>query len=159
MKIKITKITDEKLMREACEFTSGKRNNVSLDRMYRSGHSPSRTQMFVVRMYDIPYYSSVHFCRHKIGVEHFVKSSRAIRDIESIDQRSPVNHMMLINAQSLINMSHMRLCSNADLEVQNIMCLIKNQIKEIDKDLAEYLVPSCQYKNRCDEFKSCGRVK
>lgn len=44
-------------------------------RILDAGHSPIRTLMFTVRM-EIPYYVSVHFVRHKVGVEHYVRSQR-----------------------------------------------------------------------------------
>ena len=154
MDIKVTKITDESLMRKACSFTSGKESKASLKKMYASEHSPCRTQMFVVEMIGIPTYASVHYTRHHIGVEHFVKSNRDKDEV--ITRDTPVNHMMLINAQALMNMARKRLCHKADYTVQCIMTAICDEISEIDKALCSCLMPDCEYKKRCTEFKPCG---
>ena len=44
-------------------------------RLLLSEHSPIRTLNFCIKM-QIPYYVSVHFCRHFTGVTHFVQSQR-----------------------------------------------------------------------------------
>ena len=50
-----------------------------------SEHSPIRYLRFIIRM-EIPYCNSVHFVRHKLGVEHFVQSQR--NDRQDIGQDS-----------------------------------------------------------------------
>ena len=80
MRITVTKLTDKSLVDRACSFTAGSSVEVkSLYKMYKSEHSPIRTQMFWIEMEDIPTFVSVHLVRHKIGVEHFVKSNRLDR--------------------------------------------------------------------------------
>lgn len=62
--VKVAKITDELLLHIANEFTSGKESKQSLKSAYRFGHSTIRTQIFLVRLYDIPQYVSYHFRTH-----------------------------------------------------------------------------------------------
>ena len=63
-KVEIEKLTDERLLHIANEFTSGKESKQSLKSAYRFGHSTIRTQIFLVRLYDIPQYVAYHFRTH-----------------------------------------------------------------------------------------------
>lgn len=63
-KIEVTKLTDESLLRIANEFTSGKESKQSLKSAYRFGHTTIRTQIFFVRLYDVPQYVAYHFRTH-----------------------------------------------------------------------------------------------
>lgn len=161
MDIKITPLTDTSLMNKAAAFTSGKDVNISnKEKWYTSEHSPIRTQMFWIEMYDMPTFVSVHLVRHKIGVEHFVRSNREDRggNIEA-NRYTPINHAMLINAQALITMSRKRLCKKASEETRGVFQEIKDKIGGIDIDLYNCMVPECQYRGRCTELKSCRGVE
>lgn len=159
MRITARKITDEWLMRQACDFTRGNlepTSQMTLDAMYRCEHSPARTQLFTIEMRDIPTYVSVHLTRHKVGVEHFVQSNRN-RDNTAIHRDTPINHMMLLNAQALINMSLVRLCRSADLQTRTVWVHVRNAVHTVDPDLAKYMVPKCTYRGSvCHELKPCG---
>ena len=159
MNITVTKITGKSLVDLACSYTAGQPVDVkSMHRMYKAEHSPIRTQLFLIEMHDIPTFVSVHLVRHKIGVEHYVRSNREDRGGNSqADRLTPVDHMMFINAQSLINMSRKRLCSQASIETQRVMTEIKHLIRKQDPALADAMVADCEYRNGCYEFRSCGR--
>jgi len=156
MKITVTKITDDALMRLACSYTINAESKMTLDKIYRCEHSPMRTQLFTVEMVGIPTFVSVHFVRHKHGVEHFVKSNRDDRGGEKADRDTPVNHLMLCNAQALINMARKRLCSKAHKETINAMIYIREAVREVDPDLAIFMVRECEYRQGCNELRSCG---
>ncbi len=126
------------------------------EKMIRAEHSPMRTLMFTIEMRDIPYFSSVHFVRHKFGVEHYVKSQRVNPERGGERQDALVNHIMDINAQALINMARKRLCTRADPVTRSIMEQIKAAVTEKDPIIGKYLVPDCVYRGGCFEFKSCG---
>ena len=154
----VTKVTDVELMRKACAFTINKDSKMSLKNIYKCEHSPMRTQMFTVEMYNIPTFVSVHFVRHKIWCEHFVKTNRDDRESYTGDNGrwQPVNHMMFCNSQALITMAQSRLCLKSHIETVKIMELIKSSVKLVDPDLYEYMVPKCLYRNGCYELKTCG---
>lgn len=159
MKIIVKKLTDESLMRRACEFTINfQETKMSLYKMYEMEHSPMRTQMFWIEMTDIPTFVSVHFRTHSAGITHFVKSNREDRPGHTGDlgRWQPVNHAMILNAESLINLSKKRLCRKAHEKTVFVMAAIKEAIKMVDKDLPEYMVPNCVYRNKCSEPKPCG---
>lgn len=125
-----------------------------------SEHSPLRTLMFTIEMKDIPYCNSVHFVRHKFGVEHYVKSQRSNKNREEEPQGALVNHIMDINAQALIFMSRKRLCSKADEKTRKIMIMIRRKIIELCPEFNDFLIPECLYRGGiCHEFKSCGFCK
>lgn len=135
-------------------------------RMLKSEHSPIRALMFDVQILGIPYPASVHLSRHKVGVEHYVSTSRP--DItgkpRSID--ALVNHRMIANAQALISMARRRLCTNASEETREAMELVRDAVREAVSNASgfEYgqllgyaMVPDCEYRGGCHELKCCGR--
>ena len=124
----------------------------------RCEHSPIRTLMFTIRMNNIPYCNSVHFVRHKYGVEHYVQSQRKETDRGAIRQDAPVTHIMDINMQELIFMAHKRLCHKADPVTRKIMLQICKQIDDLEPETyCGFLVPACRYDERnCREIKPCG---
>jgi len=125
----------------------------------KSEHSPIRVATYRVYMENIPYWVSVHFSRHKIGVEHFITSRRS--DITG-KERSPndlVNHEMILNAQALITMARKRLCFKASPETRVVMQAIKKSLQEPDAVLSWYLAPDCVYRNGCNELSPCGKME
>lgn len=159
MKVTVEKLTDPTLMQEACEFTMhGAKSNMTLEKIYKCRHSPMRTQMFVVRMYDIPTFVSVHLVRHKIGCEHYVTSNRDDRGgSKEEDRYTPVNHMMLVNAESLITLAHKRLCLKTHVLTRKVMELICLAVGDVDEDLLVHLTPLCVYRSGvCQELKCCS---
>jgi len=164
MKIYCHKLTEERIMRRACEFTMRleKESKISLASIYRCEHSPMRTQIFWIELIDIPSFVSVHLVRHKIGVEHFVGSKRddlSGEAPESVNRLSPVCHAMFINAQALVQMSHQRLCNKAHKQTIEVMEKIRCAVGKVDKELAKRMVPKCIYRGGCYETKGCGRSK
>ena len=128
------------------------------NKILRSEHSPIRTLMFTIKMNNIPYCNSVHFVRHKFGVEHYVQSQRKEIDRGAARQDSPVTHIMDINMQELIFMAHKRLCQKADPVTREIMKAICKEIEDRESETyCGFLVPACGYNERnCREFKPCG---
>lgn len=79
-KVSVTKLTDEGLMRRACEMTVNGTSRQTLASMYRSEHSPSRTQIFWIELKDIPLFVSTHLIRHHVGSQPFQLTCRDDRD-------------------------------------------------------------------------------
>lgn len=132
-------------------------------KMLKCQHSPIRTLMFTIHLIDIPYWVSVHFVRHKFGIEHYVRSQRNDRqsqyDRNSAPQNAPVNHIMEVNAQELIYMAQKRLCSKAALETKETMLAIVDEVVKLCPEFKQFLVPQCAYLGKCPEIRSCGMVK
>lgn len=130
------------------------------ERLIKAEHSPLRELWFGIRM-EIPYYVSVHYVRHHIGVNHYIQSQRNDRqknyDRTKAPQDAMVSHIMSVNAQELVFMSHKRLCNQADPFTRAVMKEIVRQVVEICPEFKEVLIPLCKYRNGlCSEFYPCG---
>lgn len=124
-------------------------------------HSPIRLLTYKWTWHDIPYWVSVHLVRHKIGIEHFVKSSRTDRtgiDRNELPQDTPVNHTCVANAQALINISRKRMCAKASIETQHAWMMLREEIAKVEPLLAEAMMPDCVYRGDCYEMESCGMI-
>lgn len=123
-------------------------------------HSPIRTLMFTIKM-EIPYWVSVHYVRHKYGVEHFVRSQRTDRTGENRDEKRQdemVTHIMDINAQELMFMARRRLCMMASVETRQVMHMIREQVLEVCPEFEDVLEPMCERNGGvCYEMQGCGR--
>jgi hypothetical protein len=123
-------------------------------------HSPIRTIQYKWKWSNIPYWVSVHFVRHWLGIVHFVKTSRTDRTAINRDellQNNPISHECEANLQALINISRKRLCQKASTETQLAWLEVVNEVSKKDKTLASILVPECIYRGFCPEGKSsCG---
>lgn len=78
--ISVKKVTDDSLMREACEMTFNGTSKQSLLSIYKSEHSPARTQLFWVTCKNIPLFISTHLLRHHVGSIPFQLTCRDDRD-------------------------------------------------------------------------------
>lgn len=74
--VKVRKLTDEELMRETCEMTFLGKSKQSLLSMYKSEHSPARSQMFWVVCENIPLFISTHLLRHHVGSQPYQLTCR-----------------------------------------------------------------------------------
>lgn len=130
-------------------------------KIIESEHSPLRELWFGFKMI-IPYWVSVHFVRHHIGVNHYVQSQRNDRQNKYNRNEAPqgemVSHIMSLNAQELVFMAHKRLCMQASQETRDVMKLICDLVIEKCPGFESVLVPLCEYRNgKCTEFYPCGK--
>ena len=118
-------------------------------------HSPIRMLHFVFELRDIPYWVSVHLCRHVHAVP-FVKSQRNDRqdqyDRNSARQDAPVNMMWEMNAEELCVIANKRLCKMASEETRNVVYEMCNLVKEVMPEFEDVLVPACMYNGKCHEI-------
>ena len=128
-------------------------------RILLSEHSPIRQMTFKWKWTNLKYWVSVHFVRHKIGIEHFVSTQRTDRtgvNREEIPQSALVMHECFANAQALIFISRKRLCRQASPETTVAWQMVLDEIKNCEPELYQVCVPECVYRGFCPEFKSCG---
>ena len=188
--VSVKKVTDEDLMRSACEMTFLGKSHQSLLSIYKAEHSPARTQMFWVTFHNIPLASSTHLIRHHVGSLPFQLTCRddrqggnpglpnkvdeiiqlisegeldaAIKKLEwlkdNTDRQTPVNLGLFINAQSLIDISKLRLCTGqVHAETYIIYNKVREAMKEVDPALAKMMVRKCVYRGGiCGEPRCCG---
>ena len=124
-------------------------------------HSPIRKLKIKWKWVELPYWVSVHIVRHKIGIEHFVRSQRT--DLTGIDrsektQSAKVEHEVEANAQAMINVSRKRLCNKAHDKTQKAWLYVVNRLQAYEPELASVCVRECVYRGFCPEMKSCGYV-
>lgn len=131
-------------------------------------HSPIRQLLYKWKWSDLPYWVSVHFVRHWLGIIHFVSTQRDDRSTTANQTRTTrgssrqdvcVKHECEANAQALINISRKRLCNCASKETRQAWALVVNEIRSEDPVLGSVLVPECVYRGFCPEMKSCGYVE
>lgn len=130
-------------------------------RILLAQHSPIRKLQFNWKWYGLPSWVSVHFVRHKFGIEHWVSTQRSDRtgvDRSKKPQDTPVNHECLANAESIMFISRRRLCNCASPETRQAWRSVVSEIAKVDEAVASCCVPECVYRGFCPEFKSCGYV-
>ncbi len=151
-------------IKNATMTTIGKNTGKYPDRTWklkliRAEHSPIRKLVFSWKWVDLPYWISVHIVRHKIGIEHFVKTQRSDRtgvDRAELPQGTFVDHECCANAQALITISRKRLCSCASPETRQAWQLVKDEVRKIEPELAHCMVKECIYRGFCPEMFGCG---
>ncbi len=130
-------------------------------RILLAEHSPIRKLNFNWKWLDLPYWVSVHFVRHKYGIEHFVSTQRSDRtgeDRTAKTQDAPVMHECFANAQAVMFISRRRLCNQASPETRAAWRLVVDEIAKVEPEVASCCVPECVYRGFCPEFKCCGFV-
>ena len=189
MEVTVRKYTDEALMRRACEMTFNGKSHQSLLSIYKSEHSPARTQLFWIEFVDVPLFVATHFIRHHVGVVPFELSRRddrsndvtfdvAIKSVNdqltdlldhilkgekdiaqcliAVIQNELVKLGLCINAQSLIDMSKLRLCNMAHVLTIKAMREVKAEVAKVDESLAKMMVRKCVYRGGiCGEPHPC----
>lgn len=130
-----------------------------------SEHSPIRSLEIIWEWRDLPYWISVHFVRHHIGITHYVSSQRndiqKLYDRRKAPQDSLVNHRCVANFQAILNISRARLCICASKETRQAWNSFLDAIKEVEPELYRCCTKPCVYQNGlCKEvFKPCGYNK
>lgn len=74
--VSVRKLTDDELMREACESTFLGKSRATLADIYKAEHSPARTQLFWVTLKNVPLFISTHLIRHHVGSVPFQLTCR-----------------------------------------------------------------------------------
>ena len=124
-------------------------------------HSPIRSLKFLITMKDLQYWVSVHFVRHKVGVDHYISTQRTDRtgiERDNLPQGALVSHTMDANAQALIYMARKRLCNQASVETRQAFKAVKEEVAKYEPELASVMVRECVYRGFCPEMKCCGYV-
>lgn len=129
-------------------------------RLVEAEHSPMRELWFGLRL-EVPYWVSVHFVRHHIGVNHYVQTQRSDRTNVGRNfkpQGETVSHILSVNAQELVFMAHKRLCRQASPETRQVMQMIVDEVVKVAPYMKTVLVPLCAYRNgKCTEMFPCNK--
>ena len=160
MYIEIEKLTSLQNAKEVINFSKkGFESKLkSLSKLYASEHSPMYSQVYIIRLFDIPYHVHVHILTHKNNfILHCTTTNRPDKTFKERSANDTVNMIIYCNAKKIVDMMLKRLCFNATSETTQVLNLIKQKL-EYDKDeLAMFCVSKCVYRNGlCGEFESCG---
>ncbi len=131
-------------------------------RILLAEHSPIRKLKIGWKWESLKYWVSVHFVRHKIGIEHWVQTQRTDRTGTNRDnkpQDAEVLHECEANVQALINISRKRLCRQAAKETREAWHSVLVEVAKIEPGVVAVCVPECIYRGFCPEFHSCGYAK
>ena len=126
-------------------------------------HSPIRYLKFSFDLIGIPYWVSVHLCRH-VHAQPYVRSQRNDRqdeyDRNRAPQDAPVNMILDVNAEELMVIANKRLCNQASLETHAVVRRMCDLVEERCPEFKGLLVPMCEYCGGvCHEMKPCGRAE
>lgn len=147
--VTVKKLTDEELMRRACEMTFNGTSHQSLASIYKSEHSPARTQLFWIEAKHIPLFISTHLLRHHVGSIPFQLSCRDDRNggnisfperiskvkdrINQAQEYSQIGDWMASNAQNEVAINELDwLLENADRQTPVNLGLLVNAQSLID---------------------------
>lgn len=73
------------------------------------------------------------------------------------NRHAPTSMALKLNAEEIINISKVRLCSKASEETREVWKVVVDKIREIDPDLVKHCQPTCVFRGGiCPEPKSCG---
>ena len=115
-------------------------------KLLRARHSPIRELRFVFLLTDVPYWVSVHLCRH-IHAQPYVKTQRNDRqgeyDRDTAPQGALVNMMWSMGAEELITIANKRLCRQAAKETRAVVDAICKLVVYYCPEFKDELVPMC----------------
>lgn len=142
------------------EAGEGEPSSLWKKRMLLAEHSPIRKLQINWKWRELKYWVSVHFVRHKFGIEHWVSSQRPDRgrtvNRDEVPQSAFVEHECLANSQAIINISRKRSCNNAMPETRIAWKAFIAKLAQIEPELSDVCVPDCIYRGWCYEYNSCG---
>lgn len=126
----------------------------------RARHSPIRVLQFGFYLTDIPYWVSVHLCRH-IHAQPFVRTQRNDRQDQYDRNKAPqdalVDMVWYMNAEELITIANKRLCNLASKETRKLVRMICREVIKVCPEFKNELVPMCVRNGGvCYEMFSCG---
>lgn len=171
--VTVKKLTDEELMHRACEMTFNGTSRQSLASIYKSEHSPARTQLFWIEAKHIPLFVSTHLLRHHVGSVPFQLSCRDDRNggnigfpehiskikdrINQAQEYSQIGDWMASNAQNEVAIADLDwLLENADRQTPVNLGLLVNAQSLID--MAKLRLCNQAHKDTIEVFKAIKKA-
>ena len=164
--VKYPTAEDWLLCKKCTLVTVGKETNVPPTEKFkrnilRARHSPIRELRFVFSLTDVPYWVSVHLCRH-VHAQPYIKTQRNDRqssyDRKRAPQNAPVDMMWSMNGEELITIANKRLCNLASKETRQLVRMMCDEVIRLCPEFERELVPMCVRNGGvCYEMFPCGR--
>jgi len=129
-------------------------------RILAARHSPIRYALYSFLFDGIPSNTAVHFCRH-VHAQPYCSSLRNDRqdvlDGDAARRDTPINMILDVNAEELMEMANKRLCMKSAEKTREIMQEMCRLAQEATPELEGLLVPMCEWCGVCREMYPCGR--
>ena len=167
MRVELIKYPTEEdwlLVKKCALVTVGKTPLTPPDQQWKhdilvARHSPIRELKFVFCITDLPYWVSVHLCRH-IHAQPYVKSQRNDRqkeyDRNKAPQNAPVTMIWSMGAEELMIVSNKRLCKQAIEDTREVVKSMCQLVEEKCPEFIGTLVPMCAWQGGvCHEMFPC----
>ena len=119
-------------------------------------HSPIRDIRIRWKWDNIKSWVATHWSRHKW--ECFIQTQRSDRtgvQRDNLPQDSSVSFTGEANVQNLIDTMRKRLCHQASKETREYAESLKAELKELESEISDVLVPNCVYRCGCPELGIC----
>lgn len=121
-----------------------------------SEHSPIRDIRIRWKWDNIKSWVATHWSRHKW--ECFIQTQRSDRtgvQRDKLPQDSLVSFTGDANVQNLIDTMRKRLCHQASEETREYAEDLKSELKSVEPEISDVLVPNCIYRCGCPELGTC----
>ena len=121
-----------------------------------SEHSPIRDIRIRWKWDNIKSWVATHWSRHKW--ECFIQTQRSDRtgvQRDKLPQDSLVSFTGEANVQNLIDTMRKRLCHQASKETREYAEDLKSELKNVEPEISDVLVPNCIYRCGCPELGAC----
>lgn len=137
--------------------------------MLEARHSPIRRLRFAFYLGGIPYWvamhlrTHVHDCPNGDEFDPYIKSQRDDRQSEyergKAPQDQPVNMIIDMSGEQLMNFANKRLCRQASYETRGVVVAMCSEVLDKCPEFAGHLVPMCDYHGGvCHEMYPCGEA-
>lgn len=160
MRVMIQKIVGRGMLESVLNFVWGaKKPNV--ERIHAGNDSVNEIEEYLA-LCDIPRSVAMQMETHKKKHRFYSWMSSARPDLPcklqgEYSRTQMVKFAMVFTVRGIIDISHYRMCSKAELPTREFMGLIRKAMMDIDPDVAKLMMPMCAFRNGlCTEVRGCG---
>jgi hypothetical protein len=123
-----------------------------------SEHEPIRDIEIKFRWRDIPYWVAMHWKTHiwRSRTNTQRNDRQQHYDRNKAPQDAPVDFIGDANVQHLIDTMRKRLCFMAAPETREFAEDLKRELRAVEPEISDVLVPNCIYRCGCPEPNGCG---
>jgi hypothetical protein len=127
-------------------------------KMVIAEHDPVRDIIVKFRWKDMPYYVAMHWKTHIWRGR--TNTQRNDRQDKYDRRKAPQDELVTFtgdpNVQHLIDTMRKRLCNMADPETRKYAESLKRDLRPVEPEISDVLVPNCVYRCGCPEPNGCG---
>ena len=163
MKIEIVKITQsDDMLRRTLKHCWGVKSKMNKGKIFASNDSILEIPEYWAFCYaprSVAAQLRTHEKKH--GMYFWMGTGRTDRKDRvpgEYSREQIVPFVMKLTARAIKEISHYRMCGKAEKPTREFMYQFQRELAEIEPELADQMVPMCQFRNGlCTEFGSCGK--